>query len=595
MHVQERELYPMDSERLEKWVGENAIRHGFESADNAPNYSFKTGFQQLASGFFMIPENGFAENGDYCYPDIEGNSALVLGDFISFVKALQKLDEESRKEKSIEDWDNFFKEIFKVFFGADETDFYEDRDNPYQKIIGAWDSLKREMLLGFGNNKNMPVDFSVFKKALPGKLDANAGSSYYLSGKISCSNLETIRAVPHKVICCIGMNSKEFPRRARVKEMSLMQDYQRGDKDAANEDRLMFLETILGAKERLYISWVGQSEKTAEEMEPSSVIAMFLNNLKEQYGMDMDNFVTKHPLQPFSEKYFDKNTDLETYDNRWSNRDCSENQDADIWKWKIYKTEAEEKKTIDVLYRILSNAPKYFINEVCGISLPDDVTCLDNIEPFIVEKGLDEWVLADNILKNDNYGEIIKISKYRGELPSGKFAEKIIKRKTELVKEMQGLIEQGIKTFIKPGKDKGKYRLWHWLQHLELNRNAGIVSDIILLNDDRKPKKIRLPELNKGFAENEMVNLWNLADRLKSGMQPVFPNAAWEYVNNKGNKNGEFTREKRLSNAWNKIEMYSRYDRMAIGDAESFKDLKIENEFIECSNILFKNYCGAEV
>jgi len=566
--VRSEELDSNDRERLEKWVRENAIRHGLESSAEPPNYSFESGFDQLAAGFFMISETGFSEAQEYCYPDIEGNSARILGDFVCFVRALKKIEEESKKEKSVEDWDKFFKENLQIFFGADETDFNEDRDNPYQKVIGTWDALKKEILTGFGGTTPL-INFSVLKNALLKKMEVGAKNSYSLSGKVSFSNFETIRAVPHKVICCIGMNGKDFPRQTVSKEISIIAaEYQQGDKDTANEDRLMFLETICSAKEAIYISWVGQSEKTAEELDPSSAVIMLLKNLEEQYGIDKKNAVIKHPLQPFSRKYYD-GTLNGTYDKRW----LAEARDSNnLWKWEIVPEEAEEKGDIDTLYRILSDAPKYFLKNVCNIELPGDIELLETIEPFVVEKGLGEWKLADLILKEKD----IRIEKFRGELPNGKFADgniEEIKKEIEKLKEMaKGEIPGTF--WIYPSKDKGKYRLKHWLYHLDLNLKEKKDTKIFL-----KDCTILLPGMEK--AKEILDKLWELKLELEKNILPIFPDAAWEY---------KLTSD--LSKAWQKLDLYSQYVKTAIGNAVSFKDLDIEEKFIEYSEKLFKDYNG---
>ena len=568
--VRNEELDLNDRERLEKWIRENAIRHDLENFAEPPNYSFESGFDQLAAGFFMISETEFSEAGEYCYPDIEGRAAGILGDFICFVRALKEIDGESKKEKLIEDWDKFFKENLQTFFGADETDFNEDRDNPYQKVIGTWDSLKKEMLTGFGGS--IPIDFSVLKNALLRKMEANAKNSYSLSGKVSFSNFETIRAVPHKVICCIGMNGKDFPRQTISKEISIIAaEYRQGDKDTANEDRLMFLETICSAKESLYISWIGQSEKTAEELDPSSVVIMLLKNLKEQYEIDREKAVVKHPLQPFSKKYYDGT--LSTYDGRWRAVAGNSNE---IWKWEIASGEIEEKGNIENLYKALSDVSKYFLRTVCNMELPEDIELLEKSEPFVVEKGLEEWKLSDLILNEGN----IKIAKLRGELPNGKFADKIIEEAEKEIEKLRENAKDEIPgTFwIYLGKDKGKYRLKHWLYHLDLNLKKKENTKIFL-----KDKIITLPGISREKAEEILDKLWKLKLELEKRILPIFPDAAWEY-----------NRAKNLSKAWEKLDSYSQYAKMTTGNAESFKDLGIEEEFIEYSEKLFENYDGVE-
>ncbi|GBU24575.1 exodeoxyribonuclease V gamma chain [Fibrobacteria bacterium R8-3-H12] len=586
MFVQGKELDSNDRERLEKWVKENAIRHSLNSSDPAPNYSFAGGFEQLEAGFFMISENGFSELGDYCYPDIEGNAAYILGEFAHFVKTLEKFDAESKEEKSIEEWDVFLRENLQVFFGEDGTDFNEAQDDPYQKVMGVWDSLKEEMYIGFGNKQETQISFSTLKNALLGKMESSAKSSYSMTGKISFSNFETIRAVPHKVICCIGMNSKEFPRQARSKEISLMGEYKQGDKDIANEERLMFLEMICSAREKLYISWIGQNEKTAEDLEPSSVVIMFLKNLEEQYGIEQKNLIVKHPLQPFSRKYF--NGTLNTYDNRWLG---SENSDSsNIWEWTVPAKETEEKRDIDALFKILSDAPKYFLKTVCNIELPETIELLENAEPFIVERGLDEWILSDLVLKNDKYMEEIKILQIRGSLPSGKFANKIIEAaagEMEELKEMAKNEKEGT-YWIYPSKDKGKYRLKHWLYHLNLNLSNENQNTKFFLKD----AEIELRGMPKEEAIENLNKLWELKQELEKRMLPIFPDAAWVYLKSKKSEVEKINVAEGniFGDGFNKgLAEYSQYAKKILGSAKSFKELgaDVEREFVDCSERLF--------
>jgi len=591
MFVQERELESNDIELIKKWIGENAVRHGLESFAELPNYSFEIGFDQLAAGFFMISETEFSDKNEYCYPDIEGGSARILGDFVCFVRALKTLDDESRKEHSIEEWDSFLKENLQIFFGADETDFNEDRDTPYQKVTGAWDSLKKEMLKGF-SNADIPVSFTVLKSALPEKMDAGASSLYSLNGMLSFSNIETVRAVPHRVICCIGMNGKEFPRRLPRREISIISAaYQHGDKDPTNEYRLIFLETICGAKEALYISWIGQSEKNADELEPSSAVVMFLKNLKEQYGIE--DIVVKHPIQPFSKKYY--NGTLSTYDKRWDAMYEARNAERgkSVWEWEVDSVETKEEKDINNLCWILAYAPEYFLKTVCGVELPEDIGGFENIEPFIVEGGLEEWKLADLIL-NRNYERAIEIKKLRGELPKGIFADNIIgKIKDEAEKlKKHALNETPGAFYIYPSKDKGKYRLKHWLYHLDLNSKKKEYQDTKMFLKGKDATVITLSGLSKERADKLLNNLWGLKEELGKKLLPIFPDAAWEYLYNTGSAKGDFTQKKRLSNAWDKLDPYSKYTEMVKGDAQSFMDLGVENEFIEYSNKLFEGYNG---
>jgi len=596
--AQNMELDFNSRERLEKWVRENAIRHGLKKNGELPDYSFESGFDQLAAGFFMISESGFSDAKEYCYPDIEGNSAYIFGDFVLFVRALEELEEKSKAKHTLKNWDIFLKENLQIFFDKREMGFNEDGDNPYQKVMDAWNSLRNEMKTGFGN-ENASVNFSVLKSALLAKIESYAKKAYSASGNISFSNIETIRAVPHEIICCIGMNSKEFPSQTLAKDISLIAAKpEQGDKDEANEDRLMFLETILSARKSLYISWVGQSEKNADELDPSSVVVMLLNNLKNQYGIDKEKIVVKHPLQPFSRKYFEENSDLSSYDNRWE-KDIGDLKN--IWEWRV-KLPKDNEKNFNELYKILSDVPKYFLKNVLKVELPEDIELLGKLEPFVIESNLDRWQLMQWILDGES-GEKIKIEKLRGKLPNGKFADKII---SKTVKEAEELRErakgESVKYLISASNDKGKYRLRHWLYHLILNLAKEQDTKIFLRN-----KTITLSGMAKVKAENILNELWELKQKLENQMLPIFPDAAYDYCDTYC-KSKKKTEDEKINEAIKKAEAnifgfyskpgivgYSTYARKILGKINSFEDFEVEvngikEKFKECSEKLFENY-----
>jgi exodeoxyribonuclease V gamma subunit len=589
--VQNKELDSDSRERLEKWVRENAIRHGLEKSDNLPNYSFASGFDQLAAGFFMISGDGFSEKKEYCYPDIEGNSAYIFGDFACFVRTLEKFEEKSKKKHFINDWDNFFNDNLQVFFGKGISSSGEDNDNPYQKVKNAWDSLKNEMEIGFGN-ENVAVDFSILKSALAKKIESNAKNSYSISGKISFANIETLRAVPHKVICCIGMNGKEFPAHVPAKDISLIAAKpEPGDNDEANEQRLIFLETLLSAKKSLYISWVGQSEKTADELEPSSVVVMLLNNLEKQYELKKDKIVVKHPLQPFSRKYFEKGSNLSTYDNRWEKKP---GDSKNIWEWRLEQSDEEENNlNFNDLYGILSDAPKYFLKNRCKIELPDEIDILDNLEPFAIEGSLDKWQLMQWVLEG-NIEDKIKIEKLRGKLPAGNFADKIIGKIVRDAEDLGGRTKgENLQYLISPSSDRGKYRLKHWLFHLYLNLEKAQDTKIFLKN-----KTITLSEMPPETAKRILDNLLNLKRELETQMLPIFPNPAFDYYISDRSQAAEYAAEEGIfGNAYQKygIAKYSPYAKKILCNAKSFEDfeemgINMKEEFKIYSDRLFKDY-----
>src|SRR5699024_8087122 len=58
-------------------------------------------------------------------------------------------------------------------------------------------------------------------------------------------------------------------------------------------------------KKGLYFSYVGQSNQQDSSFPPSVVLSEFLDHLDAAYDIQAENIITEHPLQAFSNRYFD--------------------------------------------------------------------------------------------------------------------------------------------------------------------------------------------------------------------------------------------------------------------------------------------------
>ena len=83
-----------------------------------------------------------------------------------------------------------------------------------------------------------------------------------------------------------------------------------GDRSSREDDRYLFLETLWCAKEFLYLSYVGQSIRQAQEIPPSVVVNELLDGLdqialwEDEEGREIkacDAIVHRQTLHPFGE------------------------------------------------------------------------------------------------------------------------------------------------------------------------------------------------------------------------------------------------------------------------------------------------------
>ena len=89
------------------------------------------------------------------------------------------------------------------------------------------------------------------------KLNENDTGMKFLVGKVSFCTLLPMRSIPFRVVCLLGMNDGDYPRRQTGNSLDLMQYHrQKGDRSRHDDDRYLFLEALLAAQDYFYISYV---------------------------------------------------------------------------------------------------------------------------------------------------------------------------------------------------------------------------------------------------------------------------------------------------------------------------------------------------
>jgi exodeoxyribonuclease V gamma subunit len=103
---------------------------------------------------------------------------------------------------------------------------------------------------------------------------------------------------------------------------------QRGDRDTRNDDRYLFLEAIMAARNALHISFLGTDPCEGGRRNPAAPVSELLEFLDAQFHVapDADEstrpWLVRHPLQPFDARYFTRDGDprLFSFDKAYAER-----------------------------------------------------------------------------------------------------------------------------------------------------------------------------------------------------------------------------------------------------------------------------------
>jgi len=154
-----------------------------------------------------------------------------------------------------------------------------------------------------------PVGLAVAREAWLEAVDEPSLSQRFKAGGVTFCTLLPLRAIPFEVVCLLGMNDGDYPRRGTRSDFDLMGlagQARPGDRSRRDDDRQLMLDALLSARRVLYVSWCGRSQRDNQEQPPSVLVAQLRDYLAAGWGEAVVKArTTAHPLQPFSRAYFE--------------------------------------------------------------------------------------------------------------------------------------------------------------------------------------------------------------------------------------------------------------------------------------------------
>jgi exodeoxyribonuclease V gamma subunit len=220
------------------------------------------------------------------------------------------------------------------------------------------------------------------------------------------------------VVCLIGMNDGAFPRMQRPPGFDLIARRRRpGDRSQRDDDRYLFLEALLSARDRLLVTYVGQSIHDNGEIPPSVVVSELLDAIDESVRLGPERsarqrVVVRHPLQPFSPDYFGRSQDdrLFSYARTYYGgaetlaRPERRQRSPFLVRPLAPDPDAERTITVDELARFFENPARAFLQRRLGLYLGNDLEILQEREPLELD-ALERWQVGDDLLQRALGGE----------------------------------------------------------------------------------------------------------------------------------------------------------------------------------------------
>ncbi len=269
-----------------------------------------------------------------------------------------------------------------------------------------------------------PLPLNVVREHWLSSLDEGGLSQRFLAGAVNFCTLMPMRAIPFRVVCLLGMNDSDYPRSPTPLDFDLMaDDYRPGDRSRREDDRYLFLEALLSAREQLYISWVGRSVRDNEPRPPSVLIGQLRDHLAAGWALAgagheprpdksplLQQLTTEHPLQPFSRVNFPLSGAVDarhfTYAREWQGVQAAAGEHDPAEAAGPDNAALPEDEHADepvalaptTLARFLQRPVQAFFQHRLGVYFDEDQEGSEDLEPFELD-GLTAWQLRQQLVQ----------------------------------------------------------------------------------------------------------------------------------------------------------------------------------------------------
>ncbi len=248
------------------------------------------------------------------------------------------------------------------------------------------------------------VPLAVVRTAWLQALELPQAKQRFRAGGITFCTLMPMRAIPFEVVCLLGMNDGDYPRRSTHSDFDLMAlpgALRPGDRSRRDDDRQLMLESLLSARRLLYISWSGRNVRDNAEQPASVLVAQLRDYLRAGWGdAVVSSRTTQHPLQPFSRRYFEAGSPLFTYAREWrAMHQASAATSEQLHGLPAFVPNPNVPLTLQQLTQFLRKPAKAFFRQRLLVSFGEEEADALDDERFAIG-GLDLYQLVQDLLQS---------------------------------------------------------------------------------------------------------------------------------------------------------------------------------------------------
>ncbi|EOX7573576.1 exodeoxyribonuclease V subunit gamma [Escherichia coli] len=422
---------------LRQWVNESGIRWGIDD-DNVRElelpatgqHTWRFGLTRMLLGYAMESAQGEWQS-VLPYDESSGLIAELVGHLASLLMQLNIWRRGLAQERPLEEWLPVCCDMLNAFFLPDA-----ETEAAMTLIEQQWQAIIAE---GLGAQYGDAVPLSLLRDELALRLDQERISQRFLAGPVNICTLMPMRSIPFKVVCLLGMNDGVYPRQLAPLGFDLMsQKPKRGDRSRRDDDRYLFLEALISAQQKLYISYIGRSIQDNSERFPSVLVQELIDYIGQSHYLPGDealncdesearvkaHLTCHHTRMPFDPQNYQPGN-LQSYAREWLPAASQAGKAHSEFVQPLPFT-LPETVPLETLQRFWAHPVRAFFQMRLQVNFRTEDSEIPDTEPFILE-GLSRYQINQQLLnvlvEQDDAERLFRRFRAAGDLPYGAFGE----------------------------------------------------------------------------------------------------------------------------------------------------------------------------
>ncbi|EWS78907.1 exodeoxyribonuclease V subunit gamma [Xylella taiwanensis] len=441
-------------ERLRSWLTAAGARWALDAAHRAQHqapaddaYTWRFALDRLLLGHASGEDADIV--GVATWPDLEGGMLTALDTLIRLLRVLAQTRQRLGEALLPAQWRERLLGLLDALLP--DMPIAPDKQRILERLRRLIDTFASDAARA---GVALPVPAEVVRMHFTALLAAVDTRAPLLTGGISIGRMVPMRLLPFRVICLLGMNDGDFPRRDPAAGLNRLtaelgtSQRRPGDRSRRDDDCFLFLQLFTAAQDVFYVSYLGADPRDGNVREPSPLVTELLGTAA-AYHADPSaaakTLLLRHSLQPFAPIAFGAGGDPRrfSYHPLWHAAAASiggHRQPLEPWSHTRLPAlpEPESSLPLDMLRRFFSAPTEQFLQQRLGLRLPEPPQATEECEPlWLPSHGLDRHRLDTLVfayLLDGAESTLYLRLRARALLPSGPLGERQLRERIESVR-----------------------------------------------------------------------------------------------------------------------------------------------------------------